>query len=221
MIRAGGVWHKFVEAVGELSGAFMGDRWEAKLDQDIRVLDLELKRVVVAREEAKAKRVQATLQAKDAREKQAAMEDVARDALRRRRKRVAQISVGDAARFASDAQAWTELAAAAGEDETRLAFDCEQIGRRLALLRQQMDALRAAANLQRTQAAMPAAPVEGTALAAAKRLQQQGAKAPPKSASKINATAETAEQILARLQAEAPSKPTRKSPANKQRRSKK
>lgn len=177
--------------------------------------------MVVTREEAKAKRVQATLQAKDARKKQAAMEDVARDALRRRRKRVAQISVGDAARFASDAQTWTELAAAAGEDETRLAFDCEQLGRRLALLRQQMDALRAAANLQRTQAAMPAAPAEGTALAAAKRLQQQGAKAPSKSTSKTNATAETAEQILARLQAEASSKPTRKSPANKQRRSKK
>lgn len=203
MIRDGAskIWQRFLSAAGELGEVVLGDRMEAKLDQEIRMTDLEIKRTRDEEQAAKARRVNAKSQADGAKREQEQIEQDIAKLLRGRRKSQAHVKAVEAARLAGDAMEWERQAQLAGDEQARMAQTVEHLLRRLALLKQQMGSLKAAANLQRTQAAIMSAEgtLPDTAQAAARRLRQGQEKQFEQSTAPTKMS-ETADEIIARIQ---------------------
>lgn len=199
---ASGVWKRFMAAAEEIGGVILGDRVEAKLDHDIRAIDLEIKRAMDAEQAAKARRVDAQAKADNAKQQQREIEATIAKLIRGRRKTQAMSKASEAARLAGDVLEWSEQAGRAGVEQEQMALVVEELQRRLALLKHQMGSLKAAANLQRAQHALMRAKGENpdTARDAVERLRKgKENEAQDEPASDVPRP-ETADEIIARIQ---------------------
>lgn len=151
------LWTRALSAVGDFSNEVLTGRFEEALDQEIRQLDGALKSVKEKHDEYKAQRIHAQQQVAPLKKEQAELEEQVVRLLRGRRKAQAKQKADEIAALGETILTWNATAAKALVQEKECAVSQGEIERTLKLRRYQLGALRASANLSRTQEALASA----------------------------------------------------------------
>lgn len=144
--------------VGDFSDHVVAMRMEETLDQEIRCLDQQLKAAQEKINQYKAERIHAQQQLEPLKAAQAELEEQAARLLRGRRKTQAKEKAVEIAKVAEQILSWEAGIEKASLLEKESLVEHGDVDRRLKLRRYQLGALKASANLHRTQEALAADP---------------------------------------------------------------